>query len=199
MIMKKLITILGILAVAILLGCTQTTPNGSGIMGDTNKADLNKIDSNTTGTGYSNLNQFTQLVRVGDKVSVNYTGKFTDGNVFDTSLTAGRTPLKFTVGQHQVIAGFENAVVGMKVGESKTVTLPPEQAYGPRDENKVLAFDANQFADFNQLVAGSYVTAWNTRGKIIEVIDKNAVIDFNPEMAGKTLVFEISLVSIDQP
>ncbi|VVB75343.1 FKBP-type peptidyl-prolyl cis-trans isomerase [uncultured archaeon] len=188
--MKKIIAILGILAVAILLGCTQAPQNGSGLMGDTNK-----IDSNTSGNGYSNLDQFAQLVRVGNKVSVDYTGRFTDGNVFDSS--AGKTPLQFTVGAHNVIAGFENAVVGMRVGDSKTVTIPPEQAYGQYDENKVLSFDANQFADFNQLVVGAYVTAWNTRGRIIEVTDKNAVIDFNPALAGKTLVFEIKLISID--
>jgi len=192
--MNKLIAILGILAVAILLGCTQTTQTGSGLMGLS--ADANKIDSNTNGNGYSNLDQFAELVRVGDKVSVDYTGKFTDGNVFDSSI--GKTPLKFTVGAHNVIVGFENAVVGMKIGDTKIVTIPPEQAYGAHDENKVLAFDANQFADFNQLMVGAYVTAWNTRGKIIEITDKNAVIDFNPALAGKTLVFEIKLVSINQ-
>jgi len=195
--MKKIIAILGILAIAILFGCTQAAQNGSGLMSDTNK-----IDSNNGGKGYTNLDNFAQLVRVGDKVSVNYTGKFTDGNVFDTSLAAGRTPLQFTVGAHSVITGFENAVVGMKVGDTKTVTLPPGQAYGEYDQNKVkyLLLDKNQFSDFNSLIVGSEVYSSNFKGIIMEKNDQNAVVsmDTNPPLAGKTLVFEITLVSINQ-
>jgi len=76
------------------------------------------------------------------------------------------------------------------------VTLQPEQAYGVRDEKKIITFDSNNFADFNKLQVGMQVSGGNVMGTIISKTDTNAVIDFNPEMAGKTLVFEITLIEI---
>ena len=70
----------------------------------------------------------TKTVKVGDKISVHYTGKLENGDIFDSSI--GKQPLSFTAGGGQMIQGFDEAVIGMKVGEKKTVTLPPEKAYG---------------------------------------------------------------------
>ncbi|MDR1775205.1 MAG: FKBP-type peptidyl-prolyl cis-trans isomerase [Actinomycetes bacterium] len=85
-----------------------------------------------------------QVAKAGDTVKVDYTGKLTDGTQFDTSI--GREPLEFTVGAGQMIAGFDAAIPGMKVGETKTVTIPPEEGYGDRQvgsipPNSTLIFD----------------------------------------------------------
>ena len=96
---------------------------------DTN-SDAN-LNSQTKDTNvYTNLDNIG-IIKEGDKVKVNYTGRLTDGNIFDSSV--GKKPLEFTVGAHQMISGFDKAVVGMKVGETKTVTLAPEEAYGEAD------------------------------------------------------------------
>lgn len=144
----------------------------------------------------NNLDQF-KVAKSGDEVKVNYTGRFLDGKVFDSSLLAGRTPLGFVIDDGGMIKGFNDAVKGMKVGETKTVTLAPEQAYGALDPAKIVTIDKNQFADFDSLVKGMTVSAGNYSGIVISKNDQNAVIDFNPEMAGKTLVFEITLLEIN--
>lgn len=69
-----------------------------------------------------------QVVKAGDIVSVNYTGMLADGTVFDSNI--GKAPLSFTLGAHQVIPGFENGILGMQIGEQKTLVIPPEKAYG---------------------------------------------------------------------
>nr|WP_201030053.1 FKBP-type peptidyl-prolyl cis-trans isomerase [Kosmotoga sp. DU53] len=72
----------------------------------------------------------------GDTVKVHYTGRFEDGEIFDSS--TGKEPLEFTIGKGEVIPGFEEAIIGMNTGESKTVKIPPEKAYGPRYDELVL-------------------------------------------------------------
>ena len=195
--MKKTLLISVIFAAMALLlfGCTQVAQNGSGLMGDTNKS-----DSNNGGTSYSNLDKFTQIARENDNVSVEYTLKKPDGNVIESNV--GKSLLSFTVGAHEVITGFEKAIIGMKIGDTKTVTLPPKEAYGEYDENKVIkvTVDKNQFDDFNNLLVGSDVTGNNIVWTVIEKTDNNAVlsVNTNPPLAGQTLVFEIKLISINQ-
>ena len=137
-----------------------------------------------------------KVVVKGSHVAVDYTGKLTDGKVFDTSI--GREPLDFVVGAGQMIKGFDDGVLGMKVGEKKTVTIPPEAAYGLIDPRKVIAVDKQSFPQFDALKVGLMVSAGNgLAGRIASKTDTNATIDFNHELAGKTLVFEITLVSIN--
>ena len=110
--MKKTLLVIGLalaLALALTLVACGGTDNG---------------DDGTTGTA-------ADVVKPGDVVRVNYTGKFEDGEVFDSS--EGKEPLEFQVGAGMVIQGFDEAMVGMKVGESKTVTIPPEKGYGFED------------------------------------------------------------------
>ena len=79
----------------------------------------------------------------GDSVKVHYTGKLEDGTVFDSS--EGRPPLEFKLGEGKIIRGFESGILGMSPGDSKTITIPAEQAYGPHTEDKVLTVERTRF------------------------------------------------------
>lgn len=197
--MKKILA-LAIIAVfaAALFGCTQSPPEAN-MGGNMMALDTNKNQQNSSGDTnshvYSNLGQYRK-VHAGDKVKVNYTGRLTDGNIFDSSI--GKTPLEFTAGAGQMIKGFDDAVIGMKVGDTKNVTIPPEQAYGAYDQNKVVTVNASAFSAFTSVKLGNYVTdSYGNTGVIVKKNDQNVVIDFNHQLAGKTLVFEITLVAIE--
>ncbi len=137
-----------------------------------------------------------KVVVKGSCVSVDYTGKLLDGKVFDTSI--GREPLDFTVGAGQMIKGFDEGVLGMKLGEKKTITLAPEQAYGASNPMRIITVDKKSFPQFDQLKVGLMVGSQaGLTGRIVSKGENEAVIDFNHELAGKTLVFEITLVSIN--
>lgn len=135
----------------------------------------------------------------GDTVSVHYTGKFDDGTVFDSSVDG--EPLQFTVGAGQVIPGFERAVIGMKPGESVTVTIPATEAYGPYREELVIVVDRSELpADMEpqvgEQIVGGLAGGGQRTGVIIEVTDSSVTIDANHPLAGKDLTFDIELVDI---
>jgi FKBP-type peptidyl-prolyl cis-trans isomerase 2 len=137
----------------------------------------------------------------GKKVSVNYIGTLEDGTEFDNSYTRG-TPLEFTVGSGQMISGFDAAVADMEVGETKTVTLTPDEAYGEYRDDLVLTYDKDDVADFDQLAVGDTVYLSTTSGstvaaKVTEKTDDTVTVDANSELAGKTLVFQIELLSVE--
>jgi peptidylprolyl isomerase len=135
----------------------------------------------------------------GDTVKVHYTGKLADGSVFDSS--ANRDPLEFTIGQGQVIPGFEQAVVGMKAGDAKTATIAPDDAYGPHRPNMVGAVDRSQLPqDINPQV-GQQLQVRQQDGhsmvvKVTEVGKGKVTLDANHPLAGKDLTFDIQLVDI---
>ncbi len=135
----------------------------------------------------------------GHKVQIHYTGRLDDGTVFDSS--EGRDPLAFVVGSGEVIDGFDAAVRGMQVGEKKSAVIPPEQAYGdPRDE-LVHTVPRSQLPE--DVSVGDWL-AVQSEGQTFPVRvnslgDESAEIDLNHQLAGKTLHFEITLVSIDAP
>ena len=140
------------------------------------------------------------MAQSGDKVKVHYTGKLKDGTVFDSSVN--REPLAFTVGAGQMIEGFDKAVVGMKVGESKTVTIPAAQAYGERQDAMVIAVPkSNLPPDMNPEVGEELMMSTRSGGsvkvKVMEVTDSSVTIDANHELAGKELIFEIKMVEIN--
>ena len=178
---------------ALFFGCTNTDfgkKTGGVIMVNYSEDDVKENEP-----VFNNLSEYRRA-KVGDNVTVHYTGRLENGEIFDSSV--GRQPLPFKVGAGQMIKGFDDAVIGMKIGDKKTINLPPEQAYGDVDDSRIVTFDSNSFADFNLLKVGMVVSASNgLSGKIIEKNDLNAVIDFNHELAGKTLVFDIELVSIE--
>ena len=139
------------------------------------------------------------IAHVGDTVQVHYTGTLEDGTVFDTSV--GREPLEFTLGAGQMIPGFEQGVLGMKLGESKTVTIPPEQAYGPYYEDQVWIVDRAELPPGLEPEVGQQLQAGDAQGQSIivtvtDVSETTITVDANHRLAGKTLIFEIQLVSI---
>lgn len=134
-----------------------------------------------------------RTVQEGDDVAIHYTGKLDDGTVFDDS--KDREPLEFKVGTKQIIAGMNKAVVGMKEGEKKTVTMPPEEAYGHYDDKLIFEIEAEKLPP--KAEAGTQLM--DGQGNIVTVKDiqgDKATLDANHFLAGKTLTFDIKLVSI---
>jgi peptidylprolyl isomerase len=135
------------------------------------------------------------MVENGDTVKVDYTGTLADGTVFDSSI--GKTPLGFTVGSGQMIAGFDKAVLGMKKGETKKVTISADEAYGQHDESLVQVVNKSQLSPGMNPKVGDQLQSSN--GMVVTVIattDTTITVDANPPMAGKDLTFEITLVEL---
>jgi len=152
-------------------------------------------------------------IEPGNEVSLAYVGRFEDGDVFTTSDEAVArehgliemrddetfTPLTFTVGEGDVIEGLEEAVVGLDVGDQRTVTVPPEEAYGEYDQDRVREYDHEAFEAMvgQSPEIGLHVEAQNgLHGDVTAVADDSVQIDFNHELAGKTLVFDIEVLAV---
>lgn len=132
----------------------------------------------------------------GDPVLVHYEGRFEDGSVFDSS--KGSSPLSVTLGKRQLVPGFEEAMIGMAAGEKKTVSVPPEKAYGERDEALVFTVGAAQapagLAEGMEVQLGSQ-SGKRFTGLVVKIAEDGSVtIDANSPMAGKTLLFDIELL-----
>jgi peptidylprolyl isomerase len=136
----------------------------------------------------------------GDTVRVHYRGKLQDGSVFDE--TFDHEPLRFTIGGGQLIPGFEEAVVGMKPGDSKTTELPVEKAFGPYIEERVIEVPKNKFARWDeQPTVGERVPILQPDGSAIDVIvtevtESKVTVDFNHPFAGQDLTIDIKLLEI---
>ncbi|GAB4351874.1 MAG: peptidylprolyl isomerase [Gammaproteobacteria bacterium] len=134
----------------------------------------------------------------GDTVRVHYTGRLDDGTVFDSS--QGRDPLEFTLGSGQVIPGFDEAVTGMEVGESSTITIDPENAYGPRHEEMVQKVARSDIPAEIDLTVGMQLQASGPGGEmvvtVVELSDETVTLDANHPLAGKALTFDLELVEI---
>lgn len=138
-------------------------------------------------------------VQTGDTVKVNYTGKLMDGTVFDTS--DGRDPLEFTIGQGQLIKDFEQAVIGMNPGDTKTVQIESQNAYGPHHDQLVFIVPREQLPeDIDPQVDQRFqMTADNGQDLVVTVTaasENDVTFDGNHPLAGKDLTFEIELVSV---
>lgn len=137
--------------------------------------------------------------QIGDTVQVHYTGKLQDGTVFDSSID--RTPLQFTLGQGQVIPGFEQAVVGMEQGAEKTTQIPSDEAYGPRRDDMMLTVERTQFPNDIEPEVGQQLQVRQGDGqpipvRVANVLDDHVVLDANHPLAGEDLTFDIQLVAI---
>jgi peptidylprolyl isomerase len=138
-------------------------------------------------------------VKQGDKIRVHYTGRLEDGSEFDRS--ASDEPLEITVGESSVIEGFEQAVLGMTVGERKTVTIPPDQGYGPRRDEMMQEIDRSTIPEELELKLGARMEASGEETMltltVVEIGEKTVTLDANHPLAGKDLTFEIELLAID--
>jgi len=140
-----------------------------------------------------------QQVKKGDTVKVHYTAKVEDGKVFDSS--TNREPLQFTVGEGKVISGFEQAVVGMIPGESKTEKIPADKAFGPHRKELVVEVDREKIPTDVQLEVGKSYQIPQPDGKTTEVIatdvtESKVILDANHPLAGKNLLLHIQLLEI---
>ncbi len=137
--------------------------------------------------------------KIGDTVKVHFEGSLEDGSIFGS--TMDEEPFEFTIGQKSMLPGFENAVIGMHKGETKTITLPPEETYGPHKKELVHVMDRSGFPQEINLEIGKRLRVRTQDGKhaivtIKDFTEDNIVIDGNDPLAGKTLTFKIELVDI---
>lgn len=136
----------------------------------------------------------------GDTVKVHYTGTLADGSEFDSS--RGQEPLQFRLGQGNMIAGFENAVLGMTPGEQKKITIPCEQAYGERNPGMTRTVPRGRIPADIELAEGLVLHARNPEGKTIRFTvasfdAEQVTVDGNHPLAGHDLIFDLELIAVD--
>jgi len=154
-------------------------------------------------------------IEPGDGVTIHYVGRFEDGSLFDTSRQevarhgdlitaqgnepADYAPLSFTVGRGDIIEGIDEALVGMEDGEEKTIEVPPAKAYGEFEAEKLREYDPEAFEEMvgQEPEVGIHVEAKNElHGDVVAVRDDAVQVDFNHELAGRTLVFDIEVIDV---
>ena len=140
-----------------------------------------------------------QQAKKGDKVKVHYHGRLVDGTTFDSS--QGRQPLEFEVGSGMVIKGFDEGVTGMAVGDKKTISIPPDEAYGPRQEEMVIEFPVINFPPDIKPEVGMTLQMHGENGQELPVVitainEESITLDANHPLAGQELVFDLELVDI---
>lgn len=138
-------------------------------------------------------------VDVNSTVSVNYTGKLEDGSVFDSSLVEGREPLSATLGQGSLIPGFEKGLLGMTVGENKTINIPFEEAYGDVNPQMIAELPLDRVPE--GVTEGQMLQTMTQQGPlnvlVKEVKESTVIIDGNHPLAGKNLIFDLELISVE--
>ena len=138
--------------------------------------------------------------RSGDTVRVHYTGRLDDETVFDSS--EGRAPLSFTLGSGQVVPGFERAVSGLEVGESRTVRMEPAEAYGPHRDELVLTVPHDAFPDGTPPQTGQRLQlglqgGGTVNAEVTDVGEDVVTLDANHPLAGQALTFDVTLIEVD--
>lgn len=138
-------------------------------------------------------------VQEGSIVKVHYTGKLSDGSIFDSSVQ--RDPLEVTLGQGKLIPGFEKAVIGMEVGDKTTADIPADEAYGARRDDLEMDIEKSQLPEEIEPEVGMQLQLNQPNGQpvpvqITKVEEESITIDANHPLAGKDLSFEIELVEI---
>jgi peptidylprolyl isomerase len=135
----------------------------------------------------------------GDKVKVHYTGSLADGQVFDSSVE--REPFEFVIGKGMVIPGFENGIIGMKEGETKNISIPAENGYGPYRNDLVGIVDRSKLPPQIDLKVGMMLQLRAPDGNamsvmIKEIVEDRVTLDLNHPLAGKDLIFEVKALEI---
>lgn len=145
-------------------------------------------------------------IKQGDKIAVSYEGRFEDGVVFDSSTHGDHFhPLIFTVGQHQVIPGFENGVIGLAEGETKEIAVLPKEGYGERDDRLMQAVPKAELKlpRNQEPKAGMALMTYTPEGQPVQIFIKevtkdSVVLDLNHPLAGKTLIFKVTVLGINE-
>ncbi len=150
-------------------------------------------------------------IEAGDFVVFHYVGRFENGEVFDTSYEdiareneiyveeREYGPLGVNVGVGEIIPGLDEALIGMEIGEKKTVTIPPEKAYGMPNPELVIDVPISEFTSAGlEPVEGMYVMTDSGIAKIAKVGEESVTLDFNHPLAGKTLIFEVEIVDVQK-
>ncbi|HIH09041.1 MAG TPA: peptidylprolyl isomerase [Candidatus Diapherotrites archaeon] len=180
--MKISIVALALGSLLLLAGCSQQDGAGDG--------------NNTIGGQNSGADKVA--VEKGDTIKVEYSGSFPDGTIFDKS--EGRGPLEFVAGQGNMIKGFDEAVIGMKLNEEKNVTIPPEKAYGSADDGQVTTVPLSQISGDGNITVGSVLsTSTGQQATVTDINNGIATVKITHPLAGKTLRFWIKVISIQKP
>jgi peptidylprolyl isomerase len=142
---------------------------------------------------------YMKTVQQGDTITVHYTGKLKDGRVFDSSRE--KEPFKFTIGANQVIQGFEESVIGMQLGQIKTITIEYAKAYGAKRQDLIVTLPKTEFPPSLALKVGQHLQLQPGNGQrisvvISEITDKDVTVDGNHPLAEKDLVFDIEIIEI---
>lgn len=137
----------------------------------------------------------------GDTIKVHYTGKLKGGDIFDSS--EGRDPLEFQLGSGMVIEGFNDGLIGMKEGESKSIEIPIEKAYGPKNEDYIVEIPKDKLDNSQEFEVGMQVSFSNQEEggqpipvEVVAVTDGTVTFDANSPLAGEELIFEVEMVGI---
>lgn len=139
------------------------------------------------------------MVKIGDVVKVNYTGKLSDGTVFDSSLN--REPIEFSIGNNQVIYGFEQAVIGKEIGDKVTVNIKSEEAYGNIREDLFIRFENSQLPGevfLGQSLLAKDESGFNVSVVVKEINEDHIIVDANHPLAGENLIFDIEIMNINE-
>lgn len=139
------------------------------------------------------------MARIGDMVQIHYKGSLEDGSVFDSS--EGAEPIEFTIGEHEVIGGLEEAIVGMSAGDRKTATILPDAGYGDREDDLVFCVLRSSIQPGADVIVGDSVGVQLPDGQsaamhVMAADEQSITLDANHPLAGKTIIFDIELVSI---
>lgn len=141
----------------------------------------------------------TQAAKPGDTLRIHYTGRLEDGTVFDSS--EGREPLQFTAGSGEIIPGLDRGLMGLAAGERREVTVPPEEAYGQRHAERIQSVPRAAIPDHIPTEPGTQLSVETQDGATLQVVvsdrtDSHVELDANHPLAGRTLIFDVTLVDI---
>lgn len=150
-------------------------------------------------------------IEKGDFVVFNYIGRFENGEIFDTTYEdiareagiyiedRGYGPLGANVGVGELIPGMDEALIGMEVGEKKTITIPPEKGYGMPRDDLIIDVPKSEFEKAGiEPIEGAYIMTDSGIAKITTIEGENVTLDFNHPLAGKTLIFEVEIVDVEK-
>ena len=201
--MKKLLAGIFLFSMVFLLGCSWLLPETGESEGAEEQGAPSptptpiELDTGTESEGSQPVE--ARVVLEGDTVKVHYTGTLENGTVFDSS--EGKEPLEFVAGAGRMIKGFDNAVIGMKVGEEKDITLQPSEAYGEEDPGLYAYAARSELQEGMDPKVGNVLSVTlpdgsQRTGVVTEINDENIIINLNHRLAGKVLKFHIKLVEI---